>query len=37
MVGTRYLVRRGFWLSSGVTYDNTKAVLFRPGLTFELP
>lgn len=37
MVGARYLARRGFWLSFGVTYDNTKAVLFRPGLTFEMP
>jgi outer membrane putative beta-barrel porin/alpha-amylase len=37
MVGVRYRAQRGFWLSFGMTYDNTKAVLFRPGLTFELP
>ncbi len=37
MLGARYLMRPGLWLSFGVTYDNTRAVLFRPGLTFELP
>jgi hypothetical protein len=37
MLGVRYLARTGLWLSFGVTYDNTKAVLFRPGLTFEVP
>lgn len=37
MVGVRYRAQRRFWLSFGVTYDNTRAVLFRPGLTFELP
>ena len=37
MVGVRY--RRGpfTWLSLGITYDNTRALLFRPGLTIELP
>lgn len=37
MVGTRFLARPGFWLSFGVTYDNTKAVLWRPGVTLEIP
>ena len=37
MLGVRYLAHRGFWLSFGATYDNTKAVLFRPGFTFEVP
>ena len=37
MLGVRYLAHTGFWLSFGVTYDNTKAVLLRPGFTFEVP
>jgi hypothetical protein len=37
MVGVRY--RRGpyTWLSLGLTYDNTQALLLRPGITLELP
>jgi hypothetical protein len=37
MIGARLLVRPRLWLSAGVTYDNNQAVLFRPGITFELP
>jgi hypothetical protein len=37
MLGVRYLMRSRSWLSLGVTYDNTNALLFRPGLTFESP
>jgi hypothetical protein len=37
MLGMRFLPRPGLFLTFGVTYDNTKAVLFRPGLTFEVP
>lgn len=37
MVGVRYAVRRGQWLSLGITYDNTNALLLRPGFTIESP
>lgn len=37
MVGFRYAMGPRRWLSLGVTYDNTNALLFRPGLTFESP
>jgi hypothetical protein len=39
MVGIRYRqsAHAHTWLSLGVTYDNTRAVLFRPGVTIELP
>lgn len=37
MLGARYLFGRFTWLSLGVTYDNTKAVLLRPGITVALP
>jgi hypothetical protein len=37
MLGMRYLLRSRSWISLGVTYDNTNALLFRPGLTFESP
>jgi hypothetical protein len=36
MLGARYGLTPRVWLSFGVTYDNTGAVLFRPGLTTEL-
>lgn len=37
MVGARYAVRRRIRLSLGVTYDNTNAILIRPGITPESP
>jgi hypothetical protein len=37
MVGFRYALRPGRWVSLGMTYDNTNALLFRPGFTFERP
>lgn len=37
MLGVRYAVRSRTWISLGVTYDNSNALLFRPGLTFETP
>ena len=37
MLGVRYLHSRHSWFSLGVTYDNTGAVLLRPGVTLELP
>jgi hypothetical protein len=37
MIGARYRRGEHTWLSLGVTYDNTRAVLLRPGLTIELP
>lgn len=37
MMGVRFAPRRGRWISLGVTYDNTKALLFRPGVTIESP
>ncbi|MEP7064528.1 MAG: transporter [Gemmatimonadota bacterium] len=37
MVGFRYAMRSRTWASLGVTYDNSNALLFRPGLTFETP
>lgn len=37
MVGFRYSVHPRAWLSLGVTYDNSNALLFRPGLTLETP
>lgn len=37
MLGLRYLFGRFTWVSLGVTYDNTKAVLVRPGITVALP
>ena len=37
MVGLRYRSGRHNWLSLGITYDNTQAVLFRPGVTLEFP
>jgi hypothetical protein len=36
MVGIRYLHRSRTWLSLGVTYDNTNALLFRPGVSLTL-
>lgn len=35
MLGGRYAVVRNLWLTFGVTYDNSGAILFRPGLTSE--
>lgn len=37
MLGVRYALHPHRWLSLGVTYDNTNALLLRPGLTFESP
>jgi hypothetical protein len=37
MLGVRYAMRPRRWFSLGVTYDNTSALLFRPGITFESP
>lgn len=37
MIGARYALRPHRWLSLGVTYDNTSALLLRPGLTIEAP
>lgn len=37
MMGIRFAPRRGRWFSLGVTYDNTNALLFRPGVTIESP
>jgi hypothetical protein len=37
MLGFRYAVHSRTWISLGVTYDNSRALLFRPGLTFETP
>lgn len=37
MLGMRYALRRHTWASIGVTYDNTRAVLLRPGLTLAWP
>lgn len=37
MIGMRYRRGEHTWLSLGVTYDNTQAVLLRPGLTIQLP
>ena len=37
MLGVRYLHARHTWYSLGVTYDNTGAILLRPGITIELP
>lgn len=37
MLGARYLERPGLWLSFGVTYDNTNALLIRPGITIDTP
>jgi hypothetical protein len=37
MVGVRYRRGQHAWFSLGITYDNTKATLFRPGVTIELP
>ena len=37
MVGFRYAVHSRAWISLGVTYDNSNALLFRPGLTLETP
>jgi hypothetical protein len=37
MLGFRYVMRPRAWVSMGVTYDNTRAILFRPGLIFETP
>jgi hypothetical protein len=37
MLGFRYLLRPRSFFSLGVTYDNTNALLFRPGVTFESP
>lgn len=36
MLGARYALMARTWVTFGVTYDNTGAVLFRPGLTTEL-
>ena len=37
MVGVRYRTGGRTRYSLGVTYDNTEALLFRPGLTLEFP
>jgi hypothetical protein len=37
MVGVRYRYRPHTWLSLGVTYDNSNAVLLRPGVSIVLP
>ena len=37
MLGFRYAVRPRRWFSLGITYDNTNALLVRPGLTIESP
>jgi hypothetical protein len=37
MLGVRYLTGRRVQLSFGVTYDNTRAILFRPGITLDSP
>lgn len=37
MLGVRYAFRPHRWVSLGVTYDNTRALLLRPGLTIESP
>lgn len=37
MLGFRYSVHARTWISLGVTYDNSRALLFRPGLTIETP
>lgn len=37
MIGARFAVRPRLWFSLGATYDNTNALLLRPGLTIELP
>ncbi|MBA2685591.1 MAG: transporter [Gemmatimonadaceae bacterium] len=36
MLGGRYRVVPNLWFTFGVTYDNSGAVLFRPGITTEL-
>jgi len=35
MVGGRYILRPGMYLSLGVSYDNNNALLLRPGFTFR--
>jgi hypothetical protein len=35
MIGSRYLLSRGITLSFGVSYDNSNAILLRPGVTFS--
>jgi Putative MetA-pathway of phenol degradation len=37
MLGFRYAMHGRTWISLGVTFDNSNALLFRPGLTFETP
>jgi hypothetical protein len=37
MLGVRWAARPRTWLSLGVTYDNTNALLLRPGITIESP
>jgi hypothetical protein len=37
MLGFRYAIRPRRWFSLGITYDNTSALLLRPGLTIESP
>ncbi len=37
MLGVRWAVRPRNWISLGVTYDNTNALLLRPGITIESP
>ncbi len=37
MLGFRYAARSRTWISLGVTYDNSRALLLRPGLTLETP
>jgi hypothetical protein len=37
MLGFRYALRPRTWISLGITYDNSNALLFRPGLTFDTP
>jgi hypothetical protein len=35
MIGGRYLLSKGIALSFGVSYDNSNAILLRPGVTFS--
>jgi hypothetical protein len=37
LIGMRYHASRRITYSFGVTYDNNRAILFRPGVTIEFP
>ncbi len=37
MLGVRWAARPRTWFSLGMTYDNTNALLLRPGITIESP